>query len=324
MIIKLFNGKNLLFQLGLMLIFFISMANREIILQEPSGFGPLYNLIYNFLEGNSILIYISFISLILIEGILLQLIVSMYKLVSRNNYIVIFVWLLLIFSNSALASINPVIISTVLITWALFQLFAITENVNPLPNIFTVGFIISFASLIYGNLILYSFFLIIALLILSLFNARTLAVSFLSLSTPYIYYLTYLFVLDQSLDTTKLFLFSFEKWVFFQNGALLWISIGITAVLFIISIISIFNVLTHLNSKLIQTRTAVMVLVAWLIISIILMLVSGAWWFAHPILIFVPMAILISIFLDEQKKTIYYDVAIISLLALEILQLYIS
>ena len=322
MVLKLFNGKNLLFQVAFLLVFLISMLNRDVILHEPQGFGPIYSLIYQGLAGSPIIIFISFVTLVIVEGLLLQLIASAYNLVSRNNYIVLLIWLLLVFTSPTLASINPVLISTVIITWALFQLLAITEKANPLPNLFSVGFIFSFASLIYGNLIWFVLFLITALLILSLFKGRTILVSLISFSLPYIYFFAYSFVMDQDVLVGNLFHFNFNDWGFSQNGLPLWISITVSILFIGLSIISVSSVLLHLKSQLIQKRSVVKVLFAWLLASILLQFLSGTWWFTHPILIFVPITLFISIFLDGQKKTIYYDILIWGLIVLEIVQLY--
>jgi len=321
-IIKLFNGKNIALQFAVILLFFFSMINREVIVQSPQGFGPLYDLLYQSIEGSPILIYSIFVGLVVIEGLLIQLIVMMYNLVARNNYIVLLIWLILVFSNPLLASINPVLISTVLITWALFQLLAITENINPLPKIFSVGFVFSTASLIYGNLIWFSLFLITALLILSLFKGRSVLISIISFTTPYIYLFTYGFVMDQEIQFWSQFHFGLGEWNFFQNEVSLGVSIAIGIIVLTLSVISISKVMMRLFSKLIQTRNVTKVLFAWLIASFMLQFLSGNWWYVHPILLFVPITLFIAIFLSELKKTIYFDITLISLIALDLIQLY--
>jgi len=298
------------------------MLNREITILEPQDFGPLYKVIYHTLVGNPILIHLTFTSLIILQGVILQLIVMKYNLVPRNNFIVLLVWFILLFSNTSLASVNPVLISTLILSWALFKLLTLTHVSNPIPSLFTVGFIFSFASLIYGNLIWFSIYLITTLLLLSIFNLRMLMVSLIAFATPYLYLYTYGFVMDEKFPFLSQFHFGFDKWMFFQNGFALWLTIAISILILGVAIISVSSVMLHLGSKLIQTRNNTNVLLAWLIASLILQLLSGGWWFVHPILIFVPLSLFIPMYLSDLKKPLYIDIIISFILVLEIIQLY--
>jgi len=321
-ILRFFNTKNIIIQFTIIVLFLFSMLNREIALDPPQDFGPLYNLIYQALVGSPLLISIAFISLIILQGILLQLIVMVYNLVPRNNYIVLLVWFFLIFANPSLASVNPVLISTLIMSWSLFQLLSLTNLSNPLPSLFTVGFIFSFSSLVYGNLIWFGIYLIVSLLLLSIFNARALVVSLIGFITPYLYLFTYGFVMDKNIPFLNQFHFGFRDWGFFHNGFELWVSIAITLLIFVLSIIAISIVMLHLNSKLIQTRNNTNVILAWLVTSIILQFLSGAWWFVHPTLILIPLSLFLSIYLSEIKKTRYIDILVVLIILLDIIQLY--
>ena len=322
MILKLFNGKYFIIQIGVILAFLALMMNHNITLYESQSFGPLYGLIYGWLEGHTYAIIITYFALLIIEGLLLQLIVSYYSLVPRNNYIILLIWFLLSFSNPSLIAINPVIIATVFMSWGLFRLLSISELENTLPNLFTAGFLFSTASLIYGNMIWYIVFLIIGLMVLSLFRGRELMISLISFALPYVFLLTYGFVFNQEYIFWNLFHFNYGEWSFFSNGIQLWLSIITFIIIILLSIYSVSSVMLQLFSKLIQIRKSTSLIFVLLIINTLLQFLSGPWWFSHPTLIFIPLSILLSIFFTEQKKTFYLDLVLLSIIILEIFQLY--
>ncbi len=322
MILRFFNDKQLAVQIGIIIAFLAAMLNQNIEMQAPQAFGPVYEAIYQLLSVHPTLIFISFILLIVVEGILLQLIVLHYNLVARNNLIVILFWLILVFSNPSLVNFNPVLIATVLSTWALFKLFAISERENSIPKLFSVGFIISFSSLIYGLVFYYLIFLIISLFILSLVNFRQILVSFISFSLPYIYLFSYGYLFDVNIEFLSKVNFSIDKISFFNSGPLFWISISLTLIITVFSIYGLLKLISGLFSKLIQFRNFTTVLIVLLFISFVLQFLSGPWWYVHPYLIFVPLSILVSIYLSEQKRTFYIDLILGLIIFLEIFQLY--
>ncbi len=322
MIVKLFNGKFLIVQFAVVIGFLTLMLSRDITLYQPEGFGPIYHIIYQALAGQSLLVYIVYIVLIGLEGFLLQFIVSYYNLVPRNNFTVLIVWLILIFSNPTLSSINPVLIAAIISTWALFRLLSIGDKDNPIPNLYTAGFLFSFSSFIYGNMLWFLGFLIISLLVLSVFKAHELVVSLIAYATPYIFLFSYGFVFDQEYILWDQFHFNIGNWSFFDNGPQLWISISTSLLITGFSIFAISKVMLQLFSKLIQIRKYTSTIFTMLLASVAIQFLSGPWWFSHPVLIFIPLSILIAIFLSEQKRTLYYDIIILTIMALEVAQLY--
>lgn len=322
MILKLFNGKFLLLQIGIIIAFLALMMNHNVSLYPPQGFGPLYGLVFNWLQGHTLAIFITYFALLIIEGLLLQLIVSYYKLVPRDNFIILLVYFLLSFSNPSLTSINPVVIASTLTTWGLFRLLSISELENTLPNLFTAGFLFSTASLVYGNMIWFIVFLIIGLMVLSLFRGRELLISLISFAIPYLFLLTYGFIFDQEFIFWNQFHFNYGEWSFFSNGIQLWLSIATFFITILLSIYAVVNVMLQLFSKLIQIRKSTSLIFTLLIISTLLQFLSGPWWFSHPTLIFIPLSILLSIFFAELKNTFYFNLIILSIIILEIVQLY--
>ncbi len=322
MILKFFNDKHIIAQIGIIILFLVAMLFRNIEIQAPDAFGPVYEMIFNLLLGHNILIFIIYVSLVLLEGSLLQFLVLRYNLIARDNYIVFLFWLILVFSNPALVSLNPVLIAIVLITWSLIKLFAISETDNTLPKLFSVGFIISFSSLIYGLVFYYFGFLIISLFILSLVNLRQILVSIISFSLPYLYLLAYAFVFNENIEFLAKVNFNLESLIFFSSGTLFWSSIAITILIALFSIFGLAKLISTLFSKLIQFRNLVTVLFVMLFVGLVLQFLSGPWWFVHPYVIFVPLAILVSINLSELKRTIYYDLVLTIIMVLEIIQLY--
>jgi len=321
-ILRLFNGKQFILQFAIILAFLALMINYDVALSAPKNSGPLYTLIYHWLERSVYTSRISFFALLISEALLLQLIVAQYRLVPRNNYIIIFIWFLLSFSNPSLLSINPVIIASVITSWGLFRLLSISELEHTLPNLFTAGFMFSSASLVYGNMIWYIVFRIIGLMVLSLFRGRELMVSLVSFALPYVFILSYGFVFNQEFAFGNPVMVNFESWSFFSKGIQLWLSIIIFIIIVLLSLYSVFNVMLHLSSKLIQIRKSTTLLFVLLIFNILLLFTSGTWWSSHPFLIFIPLSILLTLFLSEQKKSFYIDLILLSIIILEIVQLY--
>ena len=325
MILKIFNDKYIIAQYSLILGLFILLLSQNIVLYEPHGFGPLYTLIFQTLKESSPLI-LSFVfgSLVLIEGLLLQIMGMYYNLIPRNNFLIPFVWLLLMFSNPVLASISPTIFALVIASYAFFKLVSISDKSYTLASLFTSGFFFSIASLIYGYMIWYILFLIIALLVLSLFKARETLVSIISFAIPYLYLVSYDFVFDNKLNLWPSFQFGIGNWTYPSNAVQLSISISLFILILAIAFISTSKLTIQLNSKLIHIRKITSLLFILLILNVILQFISDFWWFSNPINLFLPLTFIISIYISEQKKNYYLEAAILIILILEIIQLYYS
>jgi hypothetical protein len=322
-VLKIFNNKRVVFQWGLMIIFFVLMIFRPVSLEKPVLFGPLYNYIYSLLQGETWLIYTTYILLIVAEALLPQLLVARFRLISFNNYLVIFLWLILVFSNPQIASVNPVLIAGVIITWGMFRLFSLSERENPLPNLFTVGFLLSLASLVYGPVIWYFIFLLISLVILSLINWREIAVVVISFMLPYLYLYAYGFVFQTTFDyneATSSVNPLPELMTMLQDQ---WIAVLVGFLVTLLALYSLLNFFMNFMYKLIQIRNYVTVLTLMLAFSSILIFFSGPWWFVHFYLIFIPLVILLAMSMADRAHSRFAEILLYLIVTFELVQVYL-
>jgi hypothetical protein len=298
------------------------MIIRPVALEKPASFGPVYQYIYALLSGKPWLIYTTYLLLIVTEALLLQLLVARFRLISFNNYLVVFLWQVLIFSIPQIASVNPVLIAGLITTWSLFKLFDLSSEENTLPNLFTVGFLLSLASLIYGLMIWYFIPLILALFILSLINWREIVVVIVSFFLPYLYLFVYGFVSGTSYD-----FFSGTDSValmpeFLSLLRAQWAVFVTVLLLIMLVVFSLVDFFMNFLYKLIQIRNYVTVLTLLLVFSIILDFFSGYWWLAHAYLIFIPLVILFAMSLADRARSRLANILLYLIVVFEIVQVY--
>ena len=304
------------------LAFFAAIIFHPVKIEAANANAPLYHLFFDLISGNTLLVHLVYALLILLEAFILQLIVVYHRLIERNNFIVVLVWFIYAFSNPATAGINPVLLSVPLVSWGLFLLLDISSKENVLPGLFSVGLIFSLASLIYLPLIWFSIFLILSLIVLSLINMREILVILIAYILPYVYVFAYLFVMDIQPDFLRIAGFGYDVEAIYEMVSQNPLGLVLNVFLLLVSIAGLIKLLPDVLYKLIQTRNFVTVLIIMLIISFLMIFVSGYWWHDHLYLVFIPLAILMAMFLAGRKRLLYYDIALLAIMLVEILQVY--
>ena len=320
MILKIFHNRQILWQLVLLVVFFALMISRPVSLEPPGNYNPLYTPVYQLLTGHYWLTYTFFIVLVLSEIVLLQLLVNHYRLIPQDNFLVVFIWLLLLFSNPDMMSVSPVLITSVISTWGLYKLLGFSEQENKLAVLFSIGFIFSVASLFYSLMLLFFIVLILATIVLSIANWRELAVLFISLALPYLYLYVYAFVSGESIT----YLTGIPSQAAIPNWRGLlqthWVSLLIGFLIFLLALVSLLGFYMNFLYKLIQIRNYVLVLSMMLAFFILVQFMAGKFWLVHAVLIFIPLSILLAMALNDRPKQRFSNLLIILILVLEIFQ----
>jgi len=276
-------------------------------LVENNGFNPLYNVVYNLLAGNPIIIRVSFIIFIAIPILLTQYFTVSFGLFKRQHYHFLFIAPLLIFSFPNAWSISPVLISLVLVIFGVQQLFNIGNQDRANEELAFSSITFSIASLFYTVLLWNVLLLIFALLLFRQFNIREVFLVVSSFFIPYIYLFSWFF-LQGNLG---------QKWDEFSNviyGNYLQINLHqswfqltfiVLVVIFAVTIsLSIFN---NLRTKLIQIRDFTTFLVLGMLFSTFLLLFAGNMTSYHYVFILFSIAILSSILFSDLKTNWFYE-----------------
>ncbi len=307
MLLKIFNGRNVPLQLIIIVAYLSLILFIPIQLVENNGFNPLYSIIYSLLSGEVLLIKVSFIVLVLLLLLLTQVYSISFGLFKRHHYHFLFVAPLLMFSYPNAWSINPVIISMVLVIVGINQLFRIGNKDKANEELAYSAITFSIASLIYTVLLWDIVLLLLALFLFRQFSIREVFITISSFVLPYIYLFSWFFIkgnLGQKWDS----LIDVVRWNPIQldlNQHWYQTMFNILVLIFIVMVsLSVFS---NIRSKLIQIRTYISFLFFALLFSSILLLFSGFMTSYHYVFVLFSIAVLASILFAELKKNWIYE-----------------
>lgn len=307
MLIRIFNGRNTILQIIVIIVYFAMIFLMPVELVENKGFNPLYNGLYNLLVGNAILIKISFIILVAIPILLTQFFSVSFGLFKRKHYHFLFIAPLLIFSFPNAWSISPVLVSLALIIFGVQQLFNISNKDRANEELAFSAITFSIASLIYTVLLWDILLLIFALFLFRQFNMREVFLVISSFLIPYIYLFSWFFIkgnLAQKWDEFAQLFYGNNLQIDLHQS---WFQITFIILVIIFSISISISIFKNIRTKLIQIRDFTTFLFLGMVFSTILLLFAGNMTSYHYIYILFSIAILASILFSDLKLNWFYE-----------------
>jgi hypothetical protein len=167
---------------------------------EPPGISvtehsiqPVYNLIADRLVSNLLLpVIIGFIILIA-QSLIFNMVMISQGLVSKNSMVPAIVYVVLMSTHYANLTLTPLLLSGFLILALLNKVYGMYEKSDNLMELFSVGLIISLASMIYFPSVFFLLFILYVLVIYRIVTWREWTVPFVGFIIPYLYLWVYYF-----------------------------------------------------------------------------------------------------------------------------------
>lgn len=311
MILRAFKRNDIGVQILLILIMLPPLFLHPIQAIKALEYGTLYPKIYEQIKDSSITFTtLSFISL-LFNAVFLSLMMRRFDLVSRLNFMPTLVYLILFGAFPGLLNFNPLTLATPLLLLGFYFLFRVNEEDYPYNVIFNASFFFGIASLMYFPLISFVVFIPFAFIIFRIFRGRELLISLLAFLMPWLFVAVYHYLNDTLVPSFNQFVsvvtsFSFPSLkAFSTKDAIMAFGVIIAA-----TIISFRSLLMSFEQR-IQVRILISLSVVYLAYTALSLGLAGKYFLMHPALIIFPLSLLVTIFLKNLKKTLYFDLFIL-------------
>ena len=269
--------------------------------------GLLYNFIIYFIGSSIIISQIFTFFPLLFIGIFLNELYKKFALLPRNNFSILFAYLLILCAFPELWNLSSQLLGFLTLLYAIFLLFEASLQEFKIPDLINLAILFSLSSLIYKPLYILVIYLPIALLSLRQFKFKLILITLLMWSLPYIYLYVYYFLIGNNLTfksifATELLNFHFKYETLNINNL---ISSIFTLILFLLSI---WKVINNYANRLIHIRSIISLTIAFLLITTYITFFSKAANSINIILLIPSISAIIGIGLQYFKKTLYLDI----------------
>ncbi len=228
---------------------------------------PLYIILKSIIGGNGLSgVLFSFILVLIMSVLLVNFNTAVFFINERTFFpAIIYVLLSALFPDYQ--TLNPVLPSSVFLIIALRRIMDAYKVNGTAFSFFDASFLLGTGSLFYANLIWFGVLTIIGIAILRTVGLKEIMISILGLCTPYFLTFGILYVAGKDLNSLKAIL---EFNLFDKAGGHPLSNITITGLIVIGSVvmISIFRLLSGLNSMKIKSRKTFIMLFWAFIISV--------------------------------------------------------
>jgi hypothetical protein len=275
MLLKIFRGTGpgvvlLIFLVGLLVWFNAFMGQHD---PQPFHYDlnpmPLYGLMKDFVFKSALAGTIaSFVMVILITFLLVNFNTTVF-FINERTFLPSVIYLLLSGLFPTCQEFNPVLPAALLLMIAMRRIMDAYRKNGTAYNFFDASLLIGLGSLIYANLIWFGMLSIIGIALLRTGNLKEILLAFLGLITPLaltagIYYVTGRDLL--TLVSTAV------KNLFGEAGSYYFTRVTVSGLVVIglISVISIFYLLTVMNGKKIKSRKTFSLLIWSFLISLVI------------------------------------------------------
>ncbi|OFX17765.1 MAG: hypothetical protein A2033_02250 [Bacteroidetes bacterium GWA2_31_9] len=274
---------------------------------------PLYSIFANVLDGSIIISNIFTFILLVLQAFLLNSINSKYGLISKRSYLPALIFILLSSSINEIKYFQPVIMANFFIIFSLIQIFDTYKIEKVFSNFFNSGFLISVASLFYFNSIYFIVIVWIGLLIIRDFNFREWIITFIGIITPYFIAFAIYFVFDD----INIFLINIQKNLAFEKTMIQYnqYDIAFFSYVVLITVISIFYLITIFNTQKISTRHYYLTFIFFICLIIVLFVLSPS---ASAELIYtisIPLTFILSNYLLNSTSLLFTEIIFTLLVA---------
>lgn len=285
-----------------------------------SPITPLYNLVKNIFASSSLALTIFTFVVFGVSVLFFNSMLSVNQLVTRNSSIGAFVFVLCMCCVPIEDEFYPFLLAMPLIMMVLQTVYLIYQVEKPEPYLMNSGFFIAMASMFYFPAILLIAWVLIAMVIMDFRQLKHFLIPILGLVFPY-FILFVIFYFNHSLvENINDYALSFRE-LGFEGLGMSTLELIVVALVFVFTVLSLLVIKSENADNSIATRKKVAVTL-WLLAFGFLML-----FIQKPViyngLIFMVVAVLISMALCYVEKTKIIDIAIVVLMLTIIVNQYL-
>lgn len=201
MLLKLFKSNHpyILFLIPLIgiVLWIPALFNYQINDVEISNTTFIFNWLYNLLDFSPIAPTIFALILLIIESFILIRLNFKFIFIENKTYLPSVLFLILASSISSFQTLHPLLIGNLFLLLAIDKTFAIDKKRDALKRYFESGFFLGLGSIFYPKIYVFIVVIWLTLVILRTFNWREWLSSIFGLITPFVFYLSFLFVTDR-------------------------------------------------------------------------------------------------------------------------------
>ena len=286
-------------------------------LQYQSFTSPGFNL-FLFLAGNSPRLYtvMAFV-IVFFTAITLNTALDKHQLVTKNNLVTAFIYIILMSHRPTLLSLYPTLIASLFIVIAIYQIFNLYMEKEAYSKIFNISILLAIGSLFYFEIIVLLIFLWLTFNIYRIYFWREWVIPILGFLTVYLFLAVYYFWTDQLGPAIEHYHSHLKAFYYFKfNFTLNYFSITVNAAVYLLALASLINLVARLNEYTISVRKHYLSSVILLFITFLIILLVGSADSTNISLLLIPMSIIISGYLMRLRKAFWVDVYIWLLLTL--------
>lgn len=285
-----------------------------------SPITPLYNLVKNIFASSSLALTIFTFVVFGVSVLFFNSMLSVNQLVTRNSSIGAFVFVLCMCCVPIEDEFYPFLLAMPLIMMVLQTVYLIYQVEKPEPYLMNSGFFIAMASMFYFPAILLIAWVLIAMVIMDFRQLKHFLIPILGLVFPY-FILFVIFYFNHSLvEYINDYALSFRE-LGFEGLGMSTLELIVVALVFVFTVLSLLVIKSENADNSIATRKKVAVTL-WLLAFGFLML-----FIQKPViyngLIFMVVAVLISMALCYVEKTKIIDIVIVVLMLTIIVNQYL-
>ena len=170
------------------------ISPSEIVFSFEADPMPLAQLLYRFLPANTILSSILAFFLWMIHSFLLVRLNTKFVFLEERSFLPAFFFILGSGIFLPLQRMNPVIISSLLLLFAIERIFISNRQVKTVFSFFDAGLLIGIGSLFYANFIFYFAIVWLGLVLIRPFKWREWLSSVIGLVTPFVFTASYYYL----------------------------------------------------------------------------------------------------------------------------------
>jgi len=229
---------------------------------------PIYNWIYNGLNGASLSLLCKFIAfiIVLLQAIIINGITNQYNLLGFRSYLPGIFFLLITAILPEYQLLHPILFANLFLLIAWERITSISEKSNAFRAFFNAAFFLGLSTLFYPNYIYFFAIIVIAALLNRISHAREFIMIILGFITVWYFYfsLNYIFYSELQLRGTELGLgilsANFEKLDTSQIIFFIYLAF--------LLLLASFQLSTYISNVKIQIRRNLKLLFIWFMISL--------------------------------------------------------
>ena len=277
-------------------------------IQLPGNYDTgLYRLIVTMVSPYPTLSSMIAMVLISFQAIILNYLLIKNKLSLRNNLLPTYIFILLTGSTQALTQLSAPLIASFFIMLGLLDLLDMYELKDPFNECFNASFFVTIASFFYFPAVCFFMLIWVSFLIYRVLSWREWVISFIGFFAACLVVWFYFFWNDQIPlawnNITHFFPYPEHFHVHLNSsGYIIW---GIIA---LILLVSLSNMMNHINEKVIEIRRKYWVIILMFIIAMLSFFYANQQFRFHIIFLTIPATIIINYAMLNRKKSVRSEI----------------